>query len=205
MTTRKLEYRSILGSYWYAKSLKKHNFKGYNELSTCGICGWSSWKRNPENYNFDDDVNTYNFERFKWGGVGHCYKSYALFDLEQFIKMEHFQHTDEDERILHDILACAYELSPTNKAGALQKLITSKKILKSNKQEVCVLLNILGICGVLSSSKHPCYYDRFANVTVERDPPELTNDFEYPVNWWRASDGINEECYERVFGKPFIL
>ena len=80
--------------------------------------------------------------------------------------------------------------------------ITAKKILRSNKDEIDVLLDIMGICGVLSSKEAPCYCELFCNL-YERGPEENTNDCEYPVNRWKASDGINEEWLEKVFQITF--
>ena len=199
LSTRKLEYRSVLGSYWYAVSIPEHEFHGEG---FCPRCEWLSFESVTENEKYYKGVDVYNFERYKWGGVRFDSCSYALFDLDQFLKLEKHEHTEEDEKILHDILACVYELSPKNKAGALRDLIVKKKILKTNKQEIFSLLNALGVCGILSSKEFPCYYDDFYH---DRDCEELTNDFLYPTNRWRASDGINTECYERVFGKPFVL
>jgi hypothetical protein len=78
---------------------------------------------------------------------------YALFDLSEFLKLPKVNHTKQDENIMIDILNCVYELKPDNKVGALQKLISSKKIFKTNKNEVSVILDILGICLVKFISK----------------------------------------------------
>ena len=198
LSTRKLEYRSALGSYWYAISIPDHEFEG---MISCSKCKWSPWEERPDDYDKNHGFNVYNFERYKWGGVRFEKASYALFDLEQFLLLDKQMHTPEDERIFRDILKCTSELLPHNKAGALQKLVSSKKVLKSNKQEVSVILNILGICGVLSSKEFPCYYEDFYH---DRDCEELTNDYLYPANRWRGSDGINEEYLKMVFGKTFF-
>lgn len=199
LSTRKLEYRSALGSYWYAVSIPPHKS---TEDHHCYCCGWYPWKVTPDAYELNHGLNVLNFERYKWGGVRHVQANYALFDLQQFLKLPVVEHTAEDEGILHDILDCVNELEPSNKAGALQKLITKKKILRSNKQEIDVLLDILGICGVLSSDRNPCYAVRFCGES-DRNPPEFTNDRSYPVNYWKASDGICKERYKIVFGKEY--
>lgn len=204
LSTRKLEYRSALGSYWYALSIPYHKWS-YKKYYHCSCCMWMPRENGWEEENpsvLKNQLNHMNFERYKWGGVRHTHALYALFDLQQFLKLPAVEHTMEDEKLLHDILACVYELEPKNKAGVLQKLITKKKILKSNKQEVDTLLDILGICGVLSSDEHPCYAVRFSEE-VRRDPPELTNDRSYPVNHWKASDGICMERYKVVFGREY--
>ena len=103
---------------------------------------------------------------------------------------------------IEEILAAMEELLPTKKAGAYRQLITKKKLLKSNKAEVEVLLNILGICGVLAGESAPCYCDCFADVW-QRSPREHTNDYAYPVNHWHVSDGVNARRFRIVFGKDY--
>ena len=71
-------------------------------------------------------------------------------------------------------------------------------MLKSNRDEIEVLLNILGICGILSSDAAPCYRDKFADE-YDRAPVEHTNDFAYLVNRWRAVDGVNWDMFYKVF------
>jgi hypothetical protein len=107
--------------------------------------------------------------------------------------------TAADWEILKAILHTAKELPESKKAGAYREAITKKKLLKSNKAEVEVLLDILGICGILSSAEAPCYCDFFTDA-LHRSPKEHTNDYVFPVNRWKASDGINEDRFEKVFG-----
>ena len=90
LTTRKLEYRSAFGSYWYAISIPNHQlYLKNNSLNHnhCYLCGWYKWADNPTDYALKHGVNVYNFERYKFGGVRHTRLDYALFDLEQFLKL----------------------------------------------------------------------------------------------------------------------
>ena len=198
LSTRKLEYRSALGSYWYAVSIPE-KIKKENPY----LCGWSRWS--DFQLKRSSGYNVLNFERYKWGGVRHTKPKYALFDLEQFLLLPKVTPKDEDIRILKEILSCVSELKPSDKVGALQKTITSKKIFSSNKSEVQIMLDILGICGVLSSADHPCYADKFAPCDGSRDPVESKNDYAYPVNRWYAKDGINLNRLKIVFdGYDFL-
>ena len=153
LSTRELEYRSALGSYWYAVAIPEHPRTDEPGLISCGVCGWKIWS------NFElkriNGYNILNFERYKWGGVRHTNPKFVMFDLEQFLLLPKVSPNDEDIRILREILSCVSELKPGDKVGALQKTITSKKIFSSNKSEIQILLDILGICWVLSSSEHP--------------------------------------------------
>lgn len=208
LSTRKLEYRSALGSYYYAAAIPKHEFmNSHNETlaaaaNHCYLCGWSAWTTLDKDIRFG--YNIYNFERFKYGGsvIGSTRLNYALFDLEQFIKLPKVIPTDEDKKIFADILSCVERLNSKDKAGKLRDTIRKAKIIKSNKNEISVLLGELGICGILASKVFPSYDVYFANE-YERDPVEHTNDFAYPVNRWHARDGINAEKLIEVFGEDF--
>ena len=90
------------------------------------------------------------------------------------------------------------KLAPHNKAGKLRDLIISQKILKCNKSEISIILDILGICGILVNRDYPSYEEYFVDE-YHRSPVELTNDFKYPVNRWSASDKINYSKFEKVF------
>lgn len=196
LSTRKLHYRSALGSYYYALAIPVHS---HDSEGTCYNCNWMKVNNSGFTGQEVSGYNVLNFERYKWGGVRHTSPEYALFDLEQFLLLPKVTPTDEDRSILRTILHTVKELEPTKKAGALRQLITAKKLLKSNKEEVEVILNILGICGILAGAAAPCYCDYFADVW-HRSPREHTNDYAYPVNWWHASDGINEDRFMKVFG-----
>ena len=200
LSTRQLQYRSALGSYYYAIAIPDHN---HEERKVCHLCNWYPIASEDSPLHKIGDYNILNFERYKWGGVRHTDPEYALFDLEQFLLLPKVTPLDEDWRILKSILNTIPELPPSKKVGALRELITKKKLLKSNKYEVEGLLNILGICGVLSSAYAPCYCDCFVDVW-HRAPKEYTNDYKYPVNWWYVSDGVNDDRFQKVFGVSYL-
>jgi len=201
LSTRKLEYRSALGSFFFAKAIPKHKIDtGYShsDCEHCCLCGWYAWKRNPNQYEINHGLNVLNFERYKFGGVRHTSLNYVLFDLEQFLKLPKVIPADEDRMILKRILDCANKLDSQDKAGKLRDTILKQKIFKSNKNEVSTILNILGICGILVNKEYPSYEDKFADE-YHRAPIENKNDFSYPINRWYAADGINYNKFEQIF------
>lgn len=212
LSTRSLEYRSALGSYYYAKAIPEHEFmNSYNEVLAkaadhCYLCGWTAWKA-PDllDLRWSIGYDSFNYIRYKYGGYTFYNTEirYALFDLEQFLKLPKVVPCEEDIRIFKAILSCVEKLEPKDKVGKLRSLITKEKIIKSNKDEVSVLLGELGICGILAGKDYPSYDVFFANE-YQRDPAEHKNDFEYPVNRWYARDGINTEKLREVFGDSFF-
>lgn len=199
LSTRKLEYRSILGSYYYAKAIPKHKLKTDTVSTHCYFCGWNAWKQKPNEYDLKRGLNVLNFERYKFGGVRHTYLDYALFDLEQFLKLPKVIPSKEDMYILRKILECTNKIAIDSKVSKLRDIILKEKIFKSNKNEISVVLDILGITGILSSKHFPSYENNFVDE-YERAPIEHKSDFEYPINRWRASDGINYEKIKEIFG-----
>ena len=197
LSARSLEYRSALGSFWYASAIPEHDTDcglGVTGDTHCYLCGWNLRRPKLDIGNW----NELNFERYKWGGIRHTQLEYALFDLRQFLKLPKVTYTQEDVRILRNVLGCVSKLDGTDKAGKLRDVLVREKVLKSNRDEIEVLLNILGICGILSSDAAPCYRDKFADE-YDRAPVEHTNDFAYPVNRWRAADGVNWGMFYKVF------
>lgn len=198
LSTRKLEYRSALGSYWFARAIPEHT---PDQEYSCRYCGWNSIESliDTERFPAYTDDNIMNFERYKWGGVRHSQLNYILLDLAAFLKLPKAVPTQQDGDLLRAILAAIDELPPTKKAGAYRDLLSKKKIIPSNKQEISTMLDILGICGVLSSDEHPCPYAAFHGMNG-LPPSEHTNDFTYPVSYWHVSDGVNEERFREAFG-----
>ena len=187
LSTRRLEYRSALGSYYFAKAIPAHEFmNSHNETLAaaarhCYLCGWQAWKDTPNSFDLRYGLNFKNYKRYKYGGnpIGILSIMDALFDLEQFLKLPAVTPTED-------------------KAGKLREAILKAKAFRCNKDEVSVLLGELGICGILAGKEYPSYDVYFANE-YERDPAEYKNDFAYPVNRWHAGDGINTEKLKEVF------
>ncbi len=208
LSTRNLEYRSALGSYYYAKAIPAHTLMPGRDVapeaaSYCYFCGWDMWKTVPGRYEIFG--GSYEKRRREKGfGGSSSDVNYMLYDLEQFLRLPKVTPSQEDRQMFTNILSCVGRLKSSDKAGALRNEIIKAKILKSNRLEVMGLLDELGICGILAGKEYPPYDVRFANL-YERAPAESKNDFAYPVNRWRAEDGINTEKLKEVFGDTFSL
>lgn len=198
LSKRKLEYRSALGSYYYARSVPFH--KKESLQGKCYICGFYGHKENPGKYDKSRGLNVLNFERYKWGGVRHDYLDYAVFDLEQFLLLPKVNPSKQDFEIFDAILELSKQVKDNQKIGTLSKLIVSSKIFKTNKSEVNTILGILGICDIFNSVGNPGYLHCFTNADGSRDPVEYLNDYKYPVNRWYGRDGINYQALFEVFG-----
>jgi hypothetical protein len=189
LTTRRLDWRSALGSYAVFQHFVSHSPQIDN--GGCSFCGIYS-------QTCELDLNILNFERFKWGGVRHDVISYAALDLELFLAEPVADPTVGDIEIFKNILS-AIDAVPSNvTSAALQSHLA--KAIKSNKAERDVLIGILGYCGILGTSFHSGYSDTFVPLNMRSLPNRHFVDMPYPVCWWTREDGVNQAHLLEYFG-----
>lgn len=190
LSTRRLELRSALGSYACSLSMAPHKFQNSIYASYyCEVCGMAYKERQ------NIDLNVYNFERYKWGGIRHYEASYALFDLMQFSKLEKAEPTTEDMRIFNQIIGQIMTISEKGRPKDLEKALGG--CFKSNKDEREILIKILGYCGILETESSKGYYRHYP-LYIDR---ATTSEWGYPVCHWRGKNKINLEAMKFYF--PF--
>ncbi|MCA1549437.1 hypothetical protein I6F36_21650 [Bradyrhizobium sp. BRP19] len=199
LSTRRLDLRSALGSfscaaYFPLHGLREQASRALGRRLPCRICG-----RYGDGSPAQEDLNVLSFERWKWGGVRHVDPLYCWFDLAQFEKADLVEPTEEDCSILTEIVGIASGLPPDARPNELEKRIG--KVLKSNRAERCVLIQILGYCGVLKPARRSGFLQAFTPDEFRDRPPDHTNDWAYPVIWWRGADGVNADALSQLFPK----
>ena len=199
LSTRRLDWRSALGSYGYARNFPNHPFTIDPPISfsgrLCTLCG-----KYPE---VKVDLTVLNFERHKWGGVRHDDPAYVGFDLEQFRRLDVTKPTAKDRDILRKVLRKADGLSSRAKVSDLERAIAP--FFESNRNERRIVLDILGLCGVLQPKAHAGYFEGYPGF-AEREfdlPPAPKLDWRYPVCWWRGADGLHGPAVDHYFG-PYV-
>lgn len=197
LSTRRLEYRSALGSYYFAKSIPVHEFSP-NSNNYCEVCGFKEWEREPSDYECRHGLNHINYWRYKYGALSMKLNN-ALFDLEQFVKLPPVSPVPEDTEILRRILECTkYLPKVTDKSPKLTKAVIHEKLFKTNKNEVDCLLETLSVCGILNSPKYPSIEEKYVNY--EDILYMLYSEVNYPLNMWCVYYGVNAERLFKVFG-----
>lgn len=184
LTTRRMDLRSALGSYAVARHLPEHSFVTSPGGHLCRICQLTKDVSPTE-------LNVLNFERFKWGGVRHDNIRYVAFDLEQFQSAPRVRPDDDAVRLGRAVLD-ALRSSPANETAPAT--VKRLRMLKGNDSEREVVMDILGLCGVLATSEHPGYLTRFIPYSDRALPPHHFVDRAYPVCWWRGHDGVSDEA-----------
>jgi len=200
LSTRRLELRSALGSFSFAAHFPDHRLveqahgqmpSGRLHCRLCGLYGRSAAEQ--------QDLNVLNFERWKWGGVRHADPLYCWFDLTQFEKTNPSTLAEEDYSILAKVVDIASALAPNARPNELERRIG--KVIKSNSSERRVLIQILGLCGVLKPAGRCGFLDAFTPTEHRDRPPDHTNDWSYPVMWWQGADGVDRGALNRLFPK----
>ncbi|MEJ6520366.1 hypothetical protein PQI64_11475 [Shewanella bicestrii] len=197
LTSRRLDWRSSLASYAIAQKIPSHHYtpvisgtsytdsKPTAHTYTCGICRDSQYGiRGSESYN-EMDINVFNFERIKWGGVRHGDILYTYFDLSQFIKADIPEPTTADIACFREILTIIETSDPSDYPSALEKRLTS--VIKSSKAERQILIEILASLGILKPN------------TIDRQR-QGKNDWVF-AEYWRGEDKYCQQTVEHLFGK----
>lgn len=197
LSTRRLDWRSGIGSWYAAKQLTPHPYTpvatgfSYEDGQpvavgfSCQLCKEAGIV-GRERYE-EEDLNVLNFERIKWGGVRHGDLLYTLFDLEQLQKADIPKPTETDIAIFKGILSAAASCAPGDYPSALRDKLKDVPGLKTNQAERAVILELLACIGVL----RPKSYDR---------PEKGKHDWHY-VTCWRGEDGFDSEAVGRLFGQ----
>jgi len=93
LSTRRLDWRSALGSYAVFQHLASH--KPQIEGRRCMVCGLYLNEKAV-------DLNVLNFERLKWGGVRHDHLEYAALDLGLFLEGSSSKEFTRYRRTMND-------------------------------------------------------------------------------------------------------
>ncbi|WP_291865066.1 hypothetical protein [Maribacter sp.] len=196
LSTKRLDLRSSLSSYFLANKFTKHKYSpiisGTSYVDgkpdfhsyTCEICKETQYGLvGNENYE-NQDLNVLNFERLKWGGIRLGDLIYILFDLQQFEKEQIMLPKKEDIDIFKNILKVVETSNENDYPGKL--VVRLKDVIKSSKSEREVLIEILAAMGILK----PKSYDR---ATTGK------NDWGF-VEYWRGEDKYDLEAVNKYFG-----
>lgn len=189
LSSRRLDWRSVFGSYAVFHAVQSHSASPEN--SRCACCGLY--------LNSDtEDLSIMNFERLKWGGVRHLHPTYAMFDLELFLEHQPPVPTSADIALFRQMMTAIERLAPGVPSAQLQGHLS--KVLKSNKAERDGVVAALGYCGILGTNEHANFSVGFVAANQRPLPDRRFVDMPYPACWWNSASGINMERLNAVFG-----
>jgi hypothetical protein len=185
LTSRRLDLRSALGSFAVARQLPVHPYEAAAD-DVCRVCGLEA---QPE----PEDLNVLSFERFMWGGIRRDDLPYLALDLEMFARAPLSAPTEAD-LLLAGALIDALRTAPEK--ATVVTMTDALKVLKGNKAERRVLLEILGVCGILTDGIHHGYGRGFVDLANREQAPGHWMDTAYPACWWRGRHGLDDEMLQ---------
>ena len=126
----------------------------------------------------EQDLNVFNFERFKWGGVRRHSVPYIAFDLKQFASAPRPRPSDADIALGRQLTSY---LSGLPAAATASQAAAGMTFIKGNKAEREVILDILGVTGILQTAAHPGFASAYVPAAQRHLPPRRFTDRAYPV------------------------
>ena len=186
LSSRRLDWRSALGSYSAILHLPAHRFTPMLNPHICGVCGQFA-------RTVGVDVSALNFRRLKWGGVQHEEPHYAVLDLEWFAALEVPEPNERDLHILSTAFANFRNMPADARPAELEKSL--RGLLPSSRSERRILIQILGLAGILIPKNRPTFWGEYP-LQTDREFPDRPwkTDWAYPVVWWNGEDGINRDA-----------
>ncbi len=193
LSTRRLDWRSALGSWSMANAIVPHQFeavvglpshsRGVPKCEPCRATGhYGVIASDIQN---DMDLSVLSFMRLKWGGVEHNNLYYQRFDLEQLSRASVGQQPSAaDRQILDGILEVIQAAPATTTAGTLVRMLEG--VAPGTIAERRTLVEILGTAGIL---RYP----------EDERSEHLRSDWG-PAGQWRGADGYDAERVEQLFG-----
>jgi len=162
LSSRRLDLRSALASYTVGRVFPEHEFAAAAGAGYCGVCG-----QYPDP---DEDVNVFNFERFKWGGVRHTDVRYVAFDLALFARAPRTGPTPADRQLGREVIEALRGLP---KGTMIGKAAAALRMVASNKAEREILVEILAIAGIWRTPARSSYRTTFVpSVEDEETGPD---------------------------------
>jgi hypothetical protein len=193
-----LTYRPYLACFAFASSIPKHEIdmeiypSGNIACKYCGHC---------ETY--PEDNEQIEGELIKWGGVRVDQVYGAAYYLNKFLSLEKVTPVKKDFDIFNNIIDTILLADPEAKPRDLEKIFS--KIFKSNKGQREMLIDQMGIIGILETDKYKGFHTKYTPPLSRRSPPVSKIDWMFPVCWWRGKNKINFDTYNHFFGQyPYL-
>ena len=176
--SRQVHCRPPLGSFLTVAGVSPHRFVGHPSCAACGH--FLEWEH---------DFSSVNFARLKWGALPRLFAVDHAFVLERFAVEPTRVPDDSDWRLLDRLLSTANSLLAHAKARDLER--AWQPIIRSNRAERDLLIEILVAAGVLAASRQ-------SESDLRAIP--LKSNWSEGAALWRGDDGVVRSQAEILFG-----
>ena len=186
--------RQPLLSFVFLKHLQRHSLTGNPNCEICGL---------PVKETEDKTYQLYTYY------LGHSWNETPLhwiIELEEILKYEQPQVTQQDRKRLCDLLEFIEKSEGNETPGQLEKRIASAKLLKNtDKYKRYGILQTLAELGILPNDLIKPAYEGFSTRTERWEAERKLkgsprSDIVLPLSAWRGKNGVNWKRYEEIFG-----
>jgi hypothetical protein len=125
--------------------------------------------------------------------------SYIAFDLERFEAEYHPVDAEKGMTILRRLLSAVQQIPQGARRSDLVRAVRS--MVPGSDAERLTLLTILGYAGVFHIPGRRGFFDSFTNACDREDTRYSEDDWDYPIRWWSAGNGINHKAAQFWFGR----
>ena len=192
LLNRRLDWRSALGSYARVLHLAPHRFSAPKDRDTCRECGLKKREK--------ISVNHFTVRRILWAGnVCQGELDYALCDLMAF-RDPPAGIGHQEKKVLQEMFSALRKLPKKAGLSDLEKSLSG--LFPSNKGERQVVLEILGLAGILKPRNSPSLHEAWVPDSEMPEPSSFARkEWRSPVNCWTGEDGLNEAAVVFWFGE----
>ncbi len=192
LSSNNLQYRAGLSIYAIMQTFPFHNYEGFKENpDVCKFCASS----NEELV----DLSFFNQCRFFVGGLISKDIYEFTFFLKQANLLDEVYPSPLDFEIFNKIVKVICGSEQKSTPNDLKKQIKTISNFSSNDEQRRSLIETLGYCSILESSKHKGFLTDYTILGLAPHKRH-SSDWSYPVDWWIGSDGINKDAYKFWFG-----
>ena len=202
LSTGNMLWRRFLPAFAITRTFPRHHFVSSNEVNRfrddpCKICNIDSWAGfENEDYNFYLEIAS------NAGGIPAFSLEFCIVLLTEFNKLANnaIEPSCTDAHIFNEIMMSLVDASSQETLKKdIVKRINKIQLFDTNKTQTQCLLQTLGFCGILETAQHKSPFHEYVNLGLA--PKKSHNsDWEYPVDFWTPSDGINREAFKFWFG-----
>lgn len=196
LSTRRLDWRSTLGSLAAVQHLSRHAFvpRSVKDPGHCAVCGLQQQVA----LDLDGLAELRAEQRYL---VRFYDVAYAVADLEAFPGVQVPEPTPADLDLLQALLEGLR--SPGMKLGQLNAAI--RVGFKSNKNQRAYILEALGVAGILCPTEVPSFETRWVSYQEREFGLSVhhfySKDAAYPLRHWSSESRLNEQAVQRWFGE----
>jgi hypothetical protein len=195
---RDLPARSAFGSLVVLRHLPAHAWQRSAHFAgeRCGVCGLPRTRRADDDFDAEDAVGGYPFQ------TNHTDVQYATGDLATFPGRRVPEVDDDDRAVLRTLLDAIDALPAEAQLAELSKAVAS--VVRSNKHQRMILLEVLGFAGVLRPAGHDTYADGWVtrdDANIRQPANRNKREWAYPVRFWQGTDGVDRVQVEHWFGR----